>query len=338
METSSSSEQAPVGAPRVSVVVPAHNRAHLIGLTLDSVIGQTLEQWELVIFDDGSTDDTLEVARSYAEAERRIRVFHGPQGGVAAARNRGLRLTNPESDFVIFLDSDDLWEPDTLETLVTLLDAHPEYVGAHCTARCIDDKGDPVPNDDLETQMRTRHGFREGRVVTVPIGEPTTFAELAYHNCVVTPGTQLLRREVLRRVGEFDLDTDPADDADLTIRVSRYGDLGFVPRPLLQWRQHPDTLRTTSSRWKVAARRVQAKALIDPTNTPAHRQAMRQAYGFGISSALHEAGDALRRREMVKGLRMSAKAADFARAYASATLRMYGRRVMLRVRRPDPFL
>jgi glycosyltransferase involved in cell wall biosynthesis len=282
--------------PRVSVVIPAYNRQPYIGLTIESVLAQTFEPWELIVYDDGSTDGTLEVANSYKKRDSRIRVATGANGGVAMARNRGFALTDQCAEFVIFLDSDDLWEPDALSTLVAMLDAHPEYVASHGLARCIDAEGRPLPDDDLEERSRDRCGFHGGHLVHLAPSEPTSFCDLVYHYWPVTPGTQLLRRDVVARVGGFDPATDPADDADLAIRVSRYGDAGYVDRSLLRWRRHPETLTNTSSRWSTAARRVRAKTLTDPSNTPAQRQAMRLAYVHGVRSMMHDGRDAVTRR------------------------------------------
>ena len=275
--------------PRVSVVIPAFNRAHIIGPTIESVQRQMFEQWELIVFDDGSDDDTFEVVTSYAASDPRIVVGRGPNGGVAAARNRGFAMSSPHTEFVSFLDSDDIWDPDALETLVAVLDADPDLVAVHALARCIDELGQPIPGDDLEELSRARRGFRNGELVELSVDEPTTFGELVHHNWVVTPGTQLLRRSVVDAVGEFDPRTDPADDADFVIRVSRLGDIGFVDRSILQWRRHPETLTNTSPRWRKAVLRMRAKTITDPSNTPEQVAAMRAVYRHSIADARREA-------------------------------------------------
>jgi glycosyltransferase involved in cell wall biosynthesis len=315
-------------APRVSVVVPAYNREHYLGQTIESVLAQTFEDWELIVYDDGSTDGTRAVAMSYAETDRRIRVGHGPNSGVAAARNRGFELTNADAQFVIFLDSDDLWEPDALATLARVLDAYPAYVGSHCLARCIDDEGRPLPGDDLEERSGDRHGFRSGRLVRLRPDEPTTFGDLVYHNWVVTPGTQLIRREIVALVGGFDPAVDPADDADLSIRISRHGDMGFVDRPLLLWRKHPQTLTNTSPRWRVASLRVRAKTLTDLSNTPAQRQAMRLAYLHAVGSLWRDGRAAAANHAYREASRQLLKAIDVYQAYLRATVRALARRTL----------
>ena len=316
---------------RVSVVVPAYNRERFVALTIDSVCRQTFSDWELVVFDDGSTDRTLAAARICAKRDRRIRVGHGPHGGVASARNRGLAMTDGNTEFVTFFDSDDIWEPDALQTLVAELDNHPEYVAVHCSARCIDLDGALIPDDSLEEHLRHRRAFQEGHVVPLQPHEPTTFGALVFHNWVVTPGTALLRRDVLQLVGGLDTTTDPCDDADLAIRASRFGDIGFVDRALLRWRRHPDTLSFTSPCWRTAALRVRAKAVTDLSNTPEQLRVARMGY-------LHSAGE-LRRafrpsmrehhpREAFKGL---VGAANLYEAYAVANVRLWWRRAATRV-------
>ncbi len=246
-------EDAPSSLPRVSVIVPVYNRERLVGETIESVLAQTLTAWELVVFDDGSTDQSWHLARRYAVADQRVCVARGPNGGVAAARNRGLALTDARTEFVIFLDSDDLWEPDILESLVGMLDEHPEIVSAYSLVRCIDSEGRFLPDDDLAERTRHRWGFRDGKVTTLTPDEPVTFDDLVVHYWMVTPGTHLLRRRVLELVGELDPAADPADDFDLALRMSRHGCIGCVDRPLLRWRRHDDTLSNTSSRWGTAS-------------------------------------------------------------------------------------
>ena len=329
-ETAGQPEGERTGA-RVSVVVPAFNRERFVGLTIDSVRRQTFSDWELVVFDDGSTDDTLAVARTFADGDRRIRVGHGPNGGVASARNRGLAMTDSTTEFVTFLDSDDLLEPEAIQTLVSELDNHPEYVAVHSLARCIDDDGTLVPNDSLVEHLRHRYAFQEGHVVLLQPHEPTTFGALIFHNWIVTPGTALIRRDVLRLVGEFDTTTDPCDDADLTIRASRHGVIGFVDRTLLRWRRHPDTLSQTSPRWRKAALRVRAKALIDLSNTPAQLGVARMGYLHSAAEQRRALRHSIRGRDPREAVKNLLGAANLYEAYAVANMRRWWRRAVTRV-------
>lgn len=303
-------------APRVSVVVPMYDRERYVAATVASVLAQTMPSFELVVFDDGSRDGSLELCRRLATHDDRIRVVAGPNGGVASARNRGLAATDPRSAYVIFLDSDDIWEPDTLEVLGRVLDDHPEVVSAYGLADCIDPDGGPVPGDDLEQQMRRRVAFRDGALAPVAEHEPTTFAGLVHHNWVVTAGIHLIRRSVLDEVGPFDVATDPADDWDFVIRISRRGPIGYVPRVVLHWRRHGATLTETSPDWKRAYFAVLVKTLSDDTNTPEQGALARRAFTQLIRSSARESWSRLRTRDVPGAARAAARAVQTGERYA----------------------
>jgi glycosyltransferase involved in cell wall biosynthesis len=308
--------------PRVSIVVPAYNCAAFLPQTVESIKAQTFEDWQLVLFDDGSTDETYAVAGALAAADARIRLVRGPNGGVAAARNRAFEQTDAEAEFVAFLDNDDVWETDALATMVTAFDGHPEYVGVHGLARCIDDEGRPVPGDDLESFLRARRGFRAGRLVALAPDEPTSFGALVHHNWITTLGTALLRRPAVVEIGDFDPDTVPADDADFMIRLSRLGDFGFIDRSILQWRRHPEAQSVRSTKWRRAAFRVRAKTLTDPSNTPDQLRSMHRAYRQSIGELMRGAWSSSPRTSA----RSAYKAADLTQAYIRANVRLWARR------------
>jgi glycosyltransferase involved in cell wall biosynthesis len=274
---------------RVAIVIPAFNRERFIAATIDAVLAQTFADWQLIVFDDGSTDRTRAIASQYA-VDPRITVTGGPNGGVAAARNRGLAASDPRTEFVVFLDSDDLWEPDALESFVRVLDSHPEFVSVHSNLRSIDEQGRPIPGDDLQERTRRRKGIRNDALVEIALDEPTTFAEFVVENVVQSPGTQLIRRSVLAQVGELDVATDPADDWDLVIRISRYGPSGFIDRPLLQWRRHSAALSNTTPRLRQGYFRTRDRALMDSANTPEQRRAAKRAYALVVRAAVAEIG------------------------------------------------
>ncbi len=328
------SARARAAHPRVAIVIPAYNSAQYLSQTVESVKAQTFTEWQVVIFDDGSTDETFAVACSLADTDSRIHVVRGDNQGVAAARNRAFEHTAPEAEFVTFLDNDDVWDPDALTTLVAALDDHPEYVGVHALARCIDDAGRPVAGDDLEALSRDRVGFRAGRLTALAPAEPTPFGALVHHNWVVTLGTALLRRAAVVEIGGFDPDTVPADDSDFVIRLSRLGDFGFIDRSILQWRRHPQAQSARSTKWRGAALRVRAKTLTDPSNTSDQLLSMRLAYKQSIAEL---AGGALSSGRT--SLRQAVKAADLSQAYVRANAKLWARRVGGSVRslkRADP--
>lgn len=110
--------------PTVSVIMPAYKVADYIGEAIESVIAQTYTDWELIVIDDGSPDDSGAIAASYAACDRRIRVARQDNGGLSAARNHAIRLARGE--LVAILDSDDLWLQSFLAAQVALLQQHPD--------------------------------------------------------------------------------------------------------------------------------------------------------------------------------------------------------------------
>ena len=223
--------------PQVSIITPAYNAERFLPRTLDSVRAQTLTDWELVLVDNGSTDGTARVAEAYAARDGRIRLVRQvPNVGGAGARNLGLAASVPSAPYVISLDADDLWEPDTLATLRDALAARPAAVAAHGLARYIDSRDRPF--GDLPRELRRRQGVVGERLVEWPLDAPTTFAVSAYYNPVRTLGQELFRGAALTTVGPFDA-TLVAEDWHMLVRVSRLGEIAFVDRVVLAYRRHP---------------------------------------------------------------------------------------------------
>src|SRR5579883_1725222 len=110
---------------RVSVVIPTYNGEKYLAQTIESVLAQTLRDWELIIVDDGSQDNSPGIACDYAREEPRIRVVRQSNQGIAGARNRGLAESRPDAEFVAYLDHDDLWMPDALEAMVAAAERCP---------------------------------------------------------------------------------------------------------------------------------------------------------------------------------------------------------------------
>ena len=259
--------------PLVSIVVPTYNSARYLASTVDSVIAQTFEDWELVLIDDGSSDNTAQLSQQLAAANPKIRAVQGTHGGPAVARNEGLRHSDPRSEFVIFLDSDDRWEAKALETLLQALKDNPGCVAAHGLARATDLQGAQYEADDLADSMRRRRAVTANGLTDVPISEPTTFSTMLVRNWIVTPGTCLMRRSALDEVGPFDPETSPADDWDLNIRLARAGNLALVDRVVLDWRRHPDSLDNTNRRGRWAHLVVRWRTVRSALNSPEQRRA-----------------------------------------------------------------
>src|SRR5262249_27634313 len=127
----------------VSIIIPAYNASEFLAETVASVQRQTHTDWEMIIVNDGSTDGTSALAHKIADQEPRVRVVDQANAGLPGARNRGIAEIGSSSEFVFFLDSDDLIEPDALSQLVEALKNDSSAVAAHGTVQMLDSKGNP---------------------------------------------------------------------------------------------------------------------------------------------------------------------------------------------------
>jgi glycosyltransferase involved in cell wall biosynthesis len=188
----------PTSNPQVTVIVPGYNLEACLAETLDSVLAQTMPDFELIVVNDGSTDATGVLADRYAAQDARIQVIHQENAGLSGARNSGYRASNPATRAVIFLDGDDLWEPHTLATLLRALDAHPEALGVYGAHTFFDETGRVWPDTLDEAFGRARDAIVNGRPVAWPVDAPTTFEVLVTWPPIATSGQLLLRRDALK--------------------------------------------------------------------------------------------------------------------------------------------
>lgn len=231
----------------VSIITPAYNAGRFLPETIESVLAQPFSDWEMVIVDDGSIDETAPLVQRYAEGDPRIRPIRQRNSGASRARNRALSESNPAHEYVVFLDSDDLWEPNALEALHQAIEENPQAVGAHGIGSYIDEFGDPIRQGDLEAQQRARRGVifdqeGKGKVVDWPLDSPTTFAVLAFQSNIVPPGLAIWRKSAVELAGGFDPSLTYCEDWDLWLRISLLGDLEFVDKPLVRYRLHASSL------------------------------------------------------------------------------------------------
>lgn len=230
----------------VAIVMPAYNSEAFIGQAIGSVLAQTRADWKLFVIDDGSTDETAQVASWCVSEPAGIRLIRQENRGIAAARNRGISEAW-DADYVAFIDSDDVWDPDSLDRLMRVLEANPAAVGVHGMLRYVDAKGRPITVDGASVRpVRRRCVAGFGLRMSLPT-EPTTFETLAYGNCVPTPSV-IVRREFLQLAGPFDPAATVAEDWDLWLRLAAYGDFAYLNEPTFSYRQHRDNSSKNTAR------------------------------------------------------------------------------------------
>ena len=205
--------------PRVSIVLATHDGARFLPEALASVQAQTFGDWELVLVDDGSTDDTPAIV-ARAAADPRVRPLAGPRRERCAARNRG--IAEARAAFVAFLDADDAWAPEKLARQVAALDAEPAAALCYTIARYVDATGRPLA-------VRRPPEPLAGRI----------FPALVRANRMILSSV-VVRRTALDAAGGFDetMPTIGCEDWDLWLRIARRAPVAVVAEELTRYRVH----------------------------------------------------------------------------------------------------
>lgn len=181
--------------PKVSVIIPTCNRAEKVAIAIDSVLAQTFADFELIVVDDGSTDDTPARLRDYGQ---RIKVVTQTNRGVSAARNAGIAASTGE--LIAFLDSDDVWLLHKLQTQVDFFAANPQAMWQQTAEMWV--------RNGRRVNPKQRHAKLEGRI----------FQE-SLELCLISPSAVMLRRELLDEAGLFDETLPACEDYDLWLRI-----------------------------------------------------------------------------------------------------------------------
>ena len=261
----------PAGGPRIAVVVPAYDVEPFVEATLQSVIDQTVEDWECVVVDDGATDGTAAVVAAVAARDPRIRLIRQPNGGLSAARNTGLRNVSPSVEFIAFLDSDDTWCPTALADLLGALETSPEAIGAWGWAELMDESGEPLRPGFHPDRQRDRRGLRGRRLRTVAPDEPLHFDEIVVAGPIWPPAVGLHRRDAVTAAGSFDESLKQLEDWDFYTRMSRRGPFVPVLRHVAWYRQHAGQMTKRTVEFVVNLDEVRRRTWASPENSPAQR-------------------------------------------------------------------
>ncbi|MFW6235703.1 MAG: glycosyltransferase family 2 protein [Desulfovibrionales bacterium] len=193
----------------ISVIIPAYNRAGVLGRAMESVLAQTLAPVEIVVVDDGSTDETPALLNAYADSGS-IRVLHQENKGVSAARKQGIR--HARGNVIALLDSDDYWEPAKLEKQL----------------RFMNEGGWEICQTD-EIWIRNGRRVNPRRVHAKPCG---WIFERSLEMCLVSPSAVMFTRKLWERHGPFEESLPACEDYHLWLQVSAKNAVGFLPEPL----------------------------------------------------------------------------------------------------------
>jgi glycosyltransferase involved in cell wall biosynthesis len=229
----------------ISVIIPAWNRAREVCHAIDSALAQTLTPLEVIVVDDGSTDETPEVLAGYGD---RIRVVRQSNQGVAAARNAGIAAAR--GDLLAFLDSDDVWLPRKLELQAARIDADPELGLVHCG---VDFEGTGINLDGMEGAVATEMLRLERSVI------------VAHGSGVMVP------RRVAEETGGFDARMRVSEDWDFCYRVATRYRIAFVAEALVLHARHASGLQNDIAKMEHGMLLALEKAFADPAVQPLRR-------------------------------------------------------------------
>ena len=200
--------------PLVSVIIPCFNQSHFLGEAIESVVAQSYPHYEVVVIDDGSTDNVEEVAGRYPG----VRYIRQENSGLAAARNTGLRRSR--GNYLVFLDADDRLVTEALEVGLAAFTTHPEcaFVVGHCKEITVD--GTPFPASER------------------PCAHQDHYAALLSKCFIYPPATVMFRRSVFETVRNFDTSVSPCADYDLYLRVAKDFPIYCHHRVVAEYRKH----------------------------------------------------------------------------------------------------
>lgn len=225
--------------PKVSVIVPTHQHGHFVGEAIKSVLAQSYKDYEIIVVDDGSTDNTAEVLAAF---ENKIKIVTHPKSkGVAAARNSGIQLSHGE--LLAFLDADDVWTPDKLEKQVPLFDTNKGVGLVYSDIYHFDESG-RLPGTSFEWAPPISGSVHSNLFVQSPIPMSTV----------------MIRRTCVKSAGEFDETLNGVEDNDLWLRISKDWEIDYVNQAFAGYRRSANQLSLNREQMLIQHLRRKEKA------------------------------------------------------------------------------
>ncbi len=254
--------------PKVSVIIPTYNRMHLIARAIDSVLAQTFTDYEIIVIDDGSKDDTQQILQTY---QTKIKYIFQDNQGISEARNRGIQESKGE--YIAFLDSDDWWAPEKLTEQVKILNTHKNIGIVYSRMPIINEKGETI---GMKPNGASGKNFKE--LLEIWGDLPTS--------------TVLTRRECFDKVGTFDKDLPPMEDIDMWLRISQFYDLYEIEgKTLAYYYRHGTQITANPIKVYEGLTKIYKKILTQYENIPTHLIIKRLAEKqYSLSKAYYKKG------------------------------------------------
>jgi len=210
--------------PTVSVIMPCYNHSKYLVEGIESILNQSYEDFELIITDDCSKDNSQEIIKNYERTDKRVKgCYHNVNSGEAKSRNDAMAIST--GDYIAFCDSDDVWEKDKLKTQLFYLNKYQDHAVVHSDSIIIDEDSKP-------TGKRFSGMYQKGMKLTGDL-----FQQLCMKNFINVP-TVIIRRKCLSDGGLFEEDFKYLTDWIYWVRVSRRNSFFYINEPLAQYRIH----------------------------------------------------------------------------------------------------
>jgi glycosyltransferase involved in cell wall biosynthesis len=210
--------------PTVSVIIPTYNQANFIDKAIESVLSQTYQDFEIIVINDGSTDNTEEIIRGFKD--KRVKyVKKYKNKGISVARNIGIKVARGK--YIALLDSDDEWLPEKLDKQIKILQDESPELGVVYSNLCYIDENGKNMNRKLRNSKKA-----EGYI----------YEDLLEKYCVGSPSSFLIKKECFNRVGLFDDLLSGQEDWDMWIRIAKYYRFALIKIPLVKYRLHSNQI------------------------------------------------------------------------------------------------
>jgi glycosyltransferase involved in cell wall biosynthesis len=211
--------------PLISIIIPCYNGEKFIGDAIDSVINQTYQNWEIIVVDDESTDNSKKIVDKYRTDQRIKYVQHDANKGIAKTKNTGIRLAR--GDYLAFLDQDDIWLSNKLEMQVNCFKNHHEDVGMICTGMIFTD-------EKLKSQIIFR-GFKDDN--------QKEMVKSLYLQTTNSSSIMMIKKKCFYRVGFFNEELYGWDDFEMWMRIASQYKIKYIREGLVKKRMHTENVQ-----------------------------------------------------------------------------------------------
>lgn len=225
-------------SPKVSIIFPVYNAEHYLKKSIDSLLNQTFENFEILIINDGSTDHSLKILNEYASKDSRIKVLNQENRGLVSALNWGIKESL--APYIARMDADDISHPERIEKQLNYLESHPECVALGSWVIFIDNAGLPF----FRYQTHTEH-----KVILEDILDGNGGA-------LIHPSL-MVRKQALMDLGGYDANCRHFEDFDLYLKLINHGMFHNIPEYLLQYRRHFKSINFTKNAQETYSKKTQ---------------------------------------------------------------------------------